>query len=49
MEFVTSTGRSHNDWAPDWAGRWNIKPTQQIAVIFDDAKADELVKSRGVV
>ncbi|MGO2151280.1 MAG: SOS response-associated peptidase [Microbacterium gubbeenense] len=41
-EFVTSTGRNHNDWTPDWAGRWNIKPTQQIAVILDDAKADEL-------
>lgn len=41
-EFVVSTGRSHNEWTPDWAGRWNIKPTQQIAVILDDAKTDEL-------
>lgn len=39
---MTSTGRSHNDWAPDWAGRWNINPTQLIAVLFDDANADEL-------
>lgn len=41
-EFVTSTGRSHNEWFPDWAGRWNIKPTQDIAVIFESAKSAEL-------
>lgn len=41
-DFVTSTGRDHNDWSPDWANRWNIKPTQDIAVILDSAKADEL-------
>lgn len=41
-DFVVSTGRSHNEWTPGWANRWNIKPTQQIAVIRDDPKLDEL-------
>ncbi|MGO1851474.1 SOS response-associated peptidase [Microbacterium sp.] len=39
---VTSTGRNHNDWSPGWAARWNIKPTQEIAVILDSAKTDEI-------
>lgn len=40
--FVESTGRHFSDWAPDWEGRWNIKPTQDIAVIRESARSDEL-------
>ncbi|GGO63942.1 DUF159 family protein [Microbacterium nanhaiense] len=41
-DFVTSTGRHHNEWSSDWQGRWNIKPTQDIVLIRDSEKDDEI-------
>jgi putative SOS response-associated peptidase YedK len=41
-DFVASTGRHHNEWTPDWQGRWNIKPTQDIVLIRDSEKDDEI-------
>ncbi|GGF50682.1 hypothetical protein GCM10010922_28250 [Microbacterium sorbitolivorans] len=41
-DFVTSTGRPYAEWTPDWEGRWNIKPTQDIAIVLDSEKDDQL-------
>lgn len=41
-EFVEQTGRKPEEWAPDWEARWNIKPTQDIAVLLDSPKDRQL-------
>jgi len=41
-EFVERTGRRPDDWNPDWESQYNIKPTQDIAVLIDSAKTGEL-------
>lgn len=40
--FVTQTGRKAEDWSWDWGARYNVKPTQQIPVLRDDADSREL-------
>ncbi|MGO1627508.1 MAG: SOS response-associated peptidase [Microbacterium sp.] len=40
--FVEQTGRRPDEWSPDWDARWNIKPTQDVAVLIDSPKDREL-------
>ncbi|WP_346769428.1 SOS response-associated peptidase [Planctomonas sp. JC2975] len=41
-EFIQSTGRKPAEWSWDWEDRYNIKPTEDIAVIIDSARDREL-------
>lgn len=41
-EFVASTGRKPEEWAPDWEARWNIKPTNRVPVLVDSPKDRQL-------
>ncbi|WP_119697059.1 SOS response-associated peptidase [Microbacterium halotolerans] len=41
-EFVEQTGRRPDEWSPDWEARWNIAPTENVAVLIDSPKTRDL-------
>jgi putative SOS response-associated peptidase YedK len=45
-DFVMSGGRLDEDIPASWVPSWNIKPTEQIGVIFESKKGDEPSRRR---
>lgn len=37
-EFVIVTGEQPENWTPDWRNSFNIKPTQNVATVFESAR-----------
>ena len=44
-EFVAAGG-DPSDWVGDFHASWNVKPTQEIPVLFEAAKGDDAVRRR---